>query len=772
MKNNYFSLKFYQEICYQNYFLLQIKQNNFFQPRKCKYSIETNVSNSQKPWNKTLYGFKLYEYPRYIGQLEDFYNNSENLENLENLDNLNEMHSDHFQIENKQIDQNKIKNGQFYYNYEGEIDHTPYNKVDMSNIKEMLKKASPFSSKLQDFHENNKFKKDTLTNDPLLRKSIFYINEILFYSLDVANIGIQRKFLLDFKDQLIILNNLLESRKPNDLEDYSDHPIKDFQFEYRGLMLIITHYLQELNEFIVHNNSLQISSFLRESKILNLINRGNSLFILLKLGISLENIRNDKNQNLPFIDDLNIEDLDLFKSLNVEDNFVKLGNQLTPAMRLVMNFVVQATASHIYSNEYKNYPFISNAAFISANLYYSFFKKYAAKSYSLFYKTSQLDNILSFFNRIEGKYIKHATFSFLPSLKTMHNFNISPFNWNYNTDKNEYIENKIVKKNDQISLEQFREIGSNIYKLIPENYYSSQIKVKIISEYMPDSWKDLNLQTEFPWTHFIKSKAKSFVSNNESNSLFPETTIPTIMLFIHGGGFIAMNPDVYDSCTTLWSKKLKIPIISINYTKSPKASFPTQLEECWSVYNFIKDHSEKIFGSKVKIIINGDSAGGNLALALSLKLIQTGNELPDGLVISYPATYLAESPSSSRILSLIDPILNYGLLKLCTNTYTHPNSNPKTNPFLSPLVAPDEILKQFPPTYINVGSLDPLFDDAVCLAKRLDKLNGHVRLDVYDGLSHGYIQLNKIIPEAKEANNLLIEWVQALIQKFESESKH
>jgi acetyl esterase/lipase len=70
-----------------------------------------------------------------------------------------------------------------------------------------------------------------------------------------------------------------------------------------------------------------------------------------------------------------------------------------------------------------------------------------------------------------------------------------------------------------------------------------------------------------------------------------------------------------------------------------------------------------------KIIVSGDSAGGNLSFALVNRCIAEGIRPPDAIAVSYPATYLTTSPSPGRLCSLIDPMVNFSFLKMCSESY-------------------------------------------------------------------------------------------------------
>jgi acetyl esterase/lipase len=88
-----------------------------------------------------------------------------------------------------------------------------------------------------------------------------------------------------------------------------------------------------------------------------------------------------------------------------------------------------------------------------------------------------------------------------------------------------------------------------------------------------------------------------------------------------------------------------------------------------------------------------------------------------------------------------------------------------TNSLISPCIMPEEMLKSFPPTYINVGTLDPLFDDSIVLAKRLDKATQTVKVDIYDGLGHGYLNMLDMVEDAKIANSRLCGWINEFLKK-------
>jgi hormone-sensitive lipase len=230
----------------------------------------------------------------------------------------------------------------------------------------------------------------------------------------------------------------------------------------------------------------------------------------------------------------------------------------------------------------------------------------------------------------------------------------------------------------------------------------------------------------------------------------------------------------------------------VDYSKTPEQHYPVQVEECYQAYKWVLKNATSecksslsitfvSFTNKIldgisldKIIFAGDSAGGNLVLAVLIRVIHDELRVPDGLVLSYPATYLHFTPSPARIISLLDPLLNFKLLELCGMEYylqgenMHVKNNAQRNPLISPAMAPDAYLRKFPRTYINAGSLDPLFDDAAYIAKRIEEVKGRefVKLEVYDSLGHGYLNLIDMVPESRIASNRICDFIKQIMNQL------
>ncbi|KAK4159458.1 putative hydrolase [Cladorrhinum sp. PSN259] len=126
-----------------------------------------------------------------------------------------------------------------------------------------------------------------------------------------------------------------------------------------------------------------------------------------------------------------------------------------------------------------------------------------------------------------------------------------------------------------------------------------------------------------------------------------------IVLDIPGSGFVAMDPRCNDDKLFSWAAKTGLPILSLDYKKAPEYPYPYALNECYDVYSTIiktKGRCIGLSGEQIpKIVIAGDSAGGTLATATTIMIIESGSSpirrfqgqtdlpIPAGLVLCYPA---------------------------------------------------------------------------------------------------------------------------------------
>ncbi len=116
-----------------------------------------------------------------------------------------------------------------------------------------------------------------------------------------------------------------------------------------------------------------------------------------------------------------------------------------------------------------------------------------------------------------------------------------------------------------------------------------------------------------------------------------ERVFDKIVIHIHGGGFIAMSTRSHQTYLRQWAKQTGMVVFSVEYRLAPVHKYPDGLDDVWQAYYWIITQGQTQLGLKLnRVILAGDSAGGNLALALVLRCIRTGFRPPDGLLLAYP----------------------------------------------------------------------------------------------------------------------------------------
>ncbi|GJQ10540.1 hypothetical protein GpartN1_g2331.t1 [Galdieria partita] len=238
-----------------------------------------------------------------------------------------------------------------------------------------------------------------------------------------------------------------------------------------------------------------------------------------------------------------------------------------------------------------------------------------------------------------------------------------------------------------------------------------------------------------------------------------------LVVHIHGGGFIAQSSSSHAVYLKEWAVDLPNScIVSIDYKLSPEYKYPVALEECTYVYTWLLKHHELLGTTAERIVVVGDSAGGNLALAMTLKLLIRGLRVPNGIVLAYPALYLFPAWSPSRLLSLFDPLLPASVLETCMKAYLPENVNACEDVFISPGMASDTYLKQLPSVFVVAGGLDPLLDDSVVFVHRLRQWREDTEIQIFPNLPHGFFNMGLVVPQAFEAIRLVSKWIAMQLQ--------
>ncbi len=200
-----------------------------------------------------------------------------------------------------------------------------------------------------------------------------------------------------------------------------------------------------------------------------------------------------------------------------------------------------------------------------------------------------------------------------------------------------------------------------------------------------------------------------------------------IILYCHGGGYSTGSSKYARTITSKLAMSTSMDVLAFDYRLAPENPYPAALEDAMKVWDYLM-----LLGYGARdVILAGDSAGGNLALALALKLKQEQRLLPRGLVLISPWTDLTFSGMSFQKKAECDPVLDVEYMEEIRRYYA--SGQDFSNPLISPLFGD---LTAFPPTYIQVGENEILYSDAVRLHKKLVDANVSTRIDKYEKMWH------------------------------------
>lgn len=240
----------------------------------------------------------------------------------------------------------------------------------------------------------------------------------------------------------------------------------------------------------------------------------------------------------------------------------------------------------------------------------------------------------------------------------------------------------------------------------------------------------------------------------------------TLIVHFHGGGFVSQSSHGHAIYLREWAADIPdAVIVSIDYRLSPENPYPAALDDCLYSYQWILENRHTLGTDAKRVVVVGDSAGGNLAVAVALKARLHGLRAPDGVCLAYPALYVNVAWSPSRLLSFFDPLLPLSILDLCLRSYIPEGEKGYANPEISPMIATPDALRGLPPVSIVCGSWDPLLDDSV---QFMHNLVGQGRdcddFEILESLPHGFLNMVHVNGATRDACHSLARRIARLLQ--------
>ncbi|MCX4744834.1 alpha/beta hydrolase [Kitasatospora sp. NBC_01287] len=237
-----------------------------------------------------------------------------------------------------------------------------------------------------------------------------------------------------------------------------------------------------------------------------------------------------------------------------------------------------------------------------------------------------------------------------------------------------------------------------------------------------------------------------------------------VLLYLFGGGWTLGTIDTSDAICRALTNAVGCTTVAVGYRLAPEHPFPAALEDCWTTARWLADHAAELGGDPHRLAIGGDSAGGNLAAAVTLLAKERSGPALSHQLLVYPNTdQFADTPSRRENT---DPLLfNH---RSVAWYWSHYLADPEDgrNPLASPLLAKD--LAELPPATVITAEYDPLRDEGEQYAERLREAGVPVQATRYPGMVHGFFAMSGVLDGGRAA---IAHAAQRLREAFEEPSR-
>ena len=227
------------------------------------------------------------------------------------------------------------------------------------------------------------------------------------------------------------------------------------------------------------------------------------------------------------------------------------------------------------------------------------------------------------------------------------------------------------------------------------------------------------------------------------------------LIYIHGGGWVIGDLDTHDVVCRTLANGAGCAVFSVEYRKAPESPFPAAVDDCFSALTFVSGNSSSLKINSKQIAVGGDSAGGNLAAAISLMARDAGGPAISFQLLIYPATdHRLGHPS-------IDGNGEGYLLTKKVMIYFRGHYLPREADWLdwraSPLLAKSHA--GLPPAFVMTAGFDPLRDEGRAYSEKLKDAGVPTEYREYSDMVHGFITMGRVLDTA---NTALADCAQAL----------
>ena len=236
------------------------------------------------------------------------------------------------------------------------------------------------------------------------------------------------------------------------------------------------------------------------------------------------------------------------------------------------------------------------------------------------------------------------------------------------------------------------------------------------------------------------------------NAPVGEDGLPVI-LYIHGGGWVIADLDVYDASPRALANAAGAIVVSTHYRQGPEDRFPAAHEDTFAAYRWVLEHAASFGGDGRRFALVGESAGGNMAANIAIQAKELGLLAPLHQVLVYPvANNDMDSPSYVENANA-KPLGKAAMGWFVQHAFNSPDET--ADPRISLLKQP--ALSGLPEATVILAQIDPLRSEGEAYAQQLSDAGVSVLVKEYTGVTHEFFGMGAVLEEAREAQQLVGE---------------
>ena len=222
-------------------------------------------------------------------------------------------------------------------------------------------------------------------------------------------------------------------------------------------------------------------------------------------------------------------------------------------------------------------------------------------------------------------------------------------------------------------------------------------------------------------------------------------TAPPVLVFFHGGGFIAGDLDTHDGTCRQHAVGADVVVVSVDYRLAPEHPYPAAIDDAWAATRWVAEHGDELDADASRLALAGDSAGGTISAVTAQRARDNAGPAIRFQLLWYPSTMW--DPSLPSFTENADAaILDRDAIAAFSRWYAGEIDLSNPPPGMAPGRADN--LAGLPAAYIAVAGHDPLRDDGIRYGELLATAGVPVVVDNAETLVHGYVGYAGVVPAA------------------------